>query len=80
MRQIQGSKETYLLLSQVSVSSGIPYGTLYYYAVKSKTRFYKFSSRRWLEKSDVICVLNLVKPRRTELEQTTIDEYLKTLI
>lgn len=80
MRQSQESKETYLLLSQVSKLTTIPKPTIYKYAVKLKTRFYKVSGRRWIEKNDLICVLNSLKPKRTELERNAIDSYLETLL
>lgn len=80
MRQSLESKETYLLLSSVSKLVGIDKKTIYRFAVKAKTRFYKFSGRRWIEKKDLICVLQLLKPSRTELEKSSIDSYLKTLL
>ena len=80
MRQSSESRETYLLLSQVSKLTTIPKGTIYRFAVKSKTRFYKFSGRRFIEKKDLICVLELIKSSRTELEKNSIDSYLETLL
>ena len=80
MRQSLESKETYLLLSQVSKLTTIPKATIYKFAVKSKTRFYRFSGRRWIEKKDLICVLQLLKSSRTELEKISIDSYLETLL
>lgn len=71
--------ETYILLSQASKITTIPKGTISYYAVKRRTRFYKFSGRRWIEKGDLICLLNSIKLKRTQSEQIAIDAYIESL-
>lgn len=80
MYQSQSNKEEYILLSQASEKTTIPYGTLYYRAVKSKSRFFTFSGRRYLEKNCAIDLVRSIKPSRSNGEQIAIDRYLETLL
>jgi len=78
MKPAVTSRERYFMLNPVAKRLGISYGILYSRAVKGRTRFFKFNSRRYLLDSDLICILKDLRPKQTEEVQNRIDAFIES--
>ncbi len=79
MKKAVSSKERYFMLNPVSKRVGISYGILYRRAIKGRTRFFKFNSRRYLLDSDLICILKELRPKQTVEVQNRIDDFIQSI-
>jgi len=57
MRQAKSNSETYIGANWLARQAGINRGSIHYYAVKMRLRYFKFSGVRYIEKDKAICLL-----------------------
>jgi len=78
MHKAQSKSETYISANWLSKQLGINRGSIHYYAVKLRLRYFKFKGARMLEQQDSLCLLKRLA-YQYQLDKDLVEE-VKTKI